>query len=197
MKKRIVPHQFPIYELGSRVLRETAQPITEFGSETVQLALDLLHTCRAVGGMGLAAPQIGISKRMIVVSSEPNERYPDAPKMQPVVMVNPLIVKRSNAELQDGWEGCLSIPGLRGSIPRPPWVKVTYHSPSGEFVEKKFAGFIARIIQHEIDHLDGKLFIDRVIAWCGNNSSHHLITDKVYFQMLAEQRKKKKSRHSS
>ncbi|MDI9811246.1 peptide deformylase, partial [Acinetobacter baumannii] len=112
-------------------------------------------------GVGIAAPQVYISKRVIIVASRPNPRYPDAPEMNAVVMVNPEILEFSS-ETCLGEEGCLSVPDERGQVERAEMVKVKYLTLQGEAVETIFHGFPARIVQHEVDHLNGILFVERI-----------------------------------
>lgn len=114
-------------------------------------------------GVGIAAPQVYVSKRVIIVASRPNPRYPDAPEMDAVVMVNPEILEFSKATCF-GEEGCLSVPNERGQVERVQAVKVRYRTLQGEVVETRFEGFPARIVQHEVDHLNGVLFVERLIA---------------------------------
>ncbi|MEG0347716.1 MAG: peptide deformylase, partial [Acinetobacter sp.] len=114
-------------------------------------------------GVGIAAPQVYISKRVIIVASRPNLRYPDAPEMDAVVMVNPEILEFSQATTL-GEEGCLSVPNERGQVQRAQSIKVLYHTLTGEVMESTFEGFPARIVQHEIDHLNGILFVDHLSA---------------------------------
>ena len=150
-----------ILQWGHPLLRQPAQPVRDVADPQVQqLARDLVDVCRAAQGVGLAAPQIGVSLQMLVVASRPNPRYPDAPLMEPLVMINPELM----AQAQDrvwGWEGCLSVPQQRGLVARAPWVQVQYINLQGEVVTQEFTGFVARIVQHEWDHLQGTLFLDR------------------------------------
>lgn len=130
-------------------------------------------------GVGIAAPQIGVSQQIMIIASRPNGRYPDAPLMEPLVMFNPKPVSYAG----DGvamWEGCLSVPGLRGKVTRPSAVDVEYLNENGHPDRLSLSGFPARIFQHEYDHLIGKTFVDRVA------SVTDLVTDKVYFQLMAQ-----------
>lgn len=130
-------------------------------------------------GVGIAAPQIGVSQQIMIIASRPNERYPDAPLMEPLVMFNPKPVSYAG----DGvamWEGCLSVPGLRGKVTRPSAVDVEYLNENGHPDRLSLSGFPARIFQHEYDHLIGKTFVDRVA------SVTDLVTDNVYFQLMAQ-----------
>jgi peptide deformylase len=148
--------------LGHPVLRERAHPIVRVPDPALSLlAEDLLATLEASGGVGIAAPQVFVSTRVIVVASRPNARYPKAPLMEPVVMVNPELLWASD-EQEEGWEGCLSIPGLRGLVPRAAKVALRYLDLDGGTKDLELQGFPARIFQHEHDHLEGLFFTDRM-----------------------------------
>jgi peptide deformylase len=148
--------------LGHPVLRQRAElvalPVSESHRE---VAADLLATLREADGVGIAAPQVYESSRIFVVASRPNPRYPKAPVMEPEVVINPTILEMSEEIVKD-WEGCLSIPGIRGCVPRHRSIRVTYRTLSGEEVEKSFTDFVARVFQHEYDHLEGIVFFDRL-----------------------------------
>ncbi|MDD5113453.1 MAG: peptide deformylase [Methylobacter sp.] len=151
-----------IAQLGAKVLRQTANVVADIGSiDARQLIEDMLSTLASTQGVGLAAPQIGVSKQVIVVASRPTSRYPKAPFMEPTIMINPLFVNSSDAQ-EKGWEGCLSIPGIRALVPRYKYISVQYANEQGFHVELELNGFIARVFQHEYDHLIGKVFLDRV-----------------------------------
>ena len=156
----------PVAQRGEEVLRLKAARVadTECNSDwLMQLASVMLATMLERNGVGIAAPQVYISKRVIIVASRPNLRYPDAPEMDAVVMVNPEILEFSQATSL-GDEGCLSVPNERGQVQRAQSIKVVYHTLTGEVLESIFEGFPARIVQHEIDHLNGVLFVDRLTA---------------------------------
>ncbi|MBJ9986396.1 peptide deformylase [Acinetobacter sp. S40] len=155
----------PVAQRGEAVLTIQAASVadSEFNSEwLMQLAAAMHNTMLQRNGVGIAAPQVYISKRIIIVASRPNLRYPDAPEMDAVVMVNPEILEFSH-ETCLGEEGCLSVPNARGEVERAYSVKVRYQSLQGEWYETNYAGFPARIVQHEVDHLNGILFVERVI----------------------------------
>lgn len=136
--------------------------VNEFGSNWLKaLAQAMNETMLQRNGVGIAAPQVYVSKRVIIVASRPNIRYPDAPEMDAVVMVNPLILEKSKSQIL-GEEGCLSVPNERGQVARAEHIKVRYHTLEGECIETEFSGFPARIVQHEVDHLDGILFVERI-----------------------------------
>jgi peptide deformylase len=151
-----------ILQIGHPQLRHLAQPITNFADDSLQTMIDqaLIQLIQA-GGVGIAAPQVGDGRSWCIVASHPSLRYPDAPYMAPLVMLNPRIVDRSETE-DCGWEGCLSVPGLRGLISRSTSVQVAYHNRDGQSRTETFEGFVARIVQHECDHLQGVIFLDRV-----------------------------------
>lgn len=156
----------PVAQRGEEILKIKAAAVAhgEFNSEwLLQLASAMHATMLERNGVGIAAPQVYISKRVIIVASRANPRYPDAPEMDPVVMVNPEILEFSQATCL-GEEGCLSVPNERGEVERAQAVKVRYYTLQGEVVETNFEGFPARIVQHEVDHLDGVLFVDRLSA---------------------------------
>ena len=156
----------PVAQRGEDILRLKAARVAdvEFNSDwLMQLASAMIATMLERSGVGIAAPQVYISKRVIIVASRPNLRYPDAPEMDAVVMVNPEILEFSQATTL-GEEGCLSVPNERGQVQRAQSIKVLYHTLTGEVMESTFEGFPARIVQHEIDHLNGILFVDRLSA---------------------------------
>jgi peptide deformylase len=138
----------------------------------------MLATLRDAGGVGIAAPQVYEPHAIFMVASRPNPRYPDAPNMEPEVVINPEIVERS-AELVKGWEGCLSIPGIRGEVARHRTIRARYQTPAGLVVEREFHDFVARIFQHEDDHLHGTVFLDRL------ESTRDVITEKEYQKRVA------------
>lgn len=149
-----------ILELGHPLLREQTKPVSHiYSAETQQLLDDLLAFVAQKQGMGIAAPQVGISKQIFIMCSHPNQRYPNAPEMPPTCVINPEILSLDGPTEKD-WEGCLSIPGLRALVPRAETVQVRYFTRNGEQVETTYHGFLARLFQHEFDHLQGRLFID-------------------------------------
>jgi len=168
----------PIAQLGHPVLRQLASPIQDFTDpELASLIEDLLETMESSGGVGIAAPQVFLPLRVIVVASRPNARYPQAPLMEPLVLVNPELVWASGQQ-EEGWEGCLSIPGIRGLVPRAVGVRVSYRTPEGESRGLDLEGFPARIFQHELDHLDGLVFLDRI------ENNRNLISDAEYLRQF-------------
>ena len=149
--------------MGDARLLRVAQPVEVFDSDALHLLVrDMLEVMQAADGAGLAAPQIGVDLQVVVFGSAAiNPRYPDAPPVPRTVLCNPLITPLGD-ELEDGWEGCLSVPGLRGVVPR--WRRIRYSGfdPYGDPIEREAEGFHARVVQHECDHLIGKLYPMRV-----------------------------------
>lgn len=154
------PEPLPIAQLGNPILRQLAEPIVDPTAEWVQSLADrMIEHIQTVNAVGLAAPQVCQLYALMVIASHPNDRYPDAPQMDPLVLINPTVVDQSETLIKD-WEGCLSIPQLRGQIKRCQWVEVTYSDRSGQTQQTRFEDFVARIFQHEYDHLTGKFFLD-------------------------------------
>ena len=154
----------PVAQRGDVILTLKAASVaeSEFNSAWLnELAAAMQATMLERNGVGIAAPQIYVSKRVIIVASRPNPRYPDAPEMDAVVMVNPEILEQSDVTVL-GEEGCLSVPNERGQVQRAQSIKVLYHTLTGELMESIFEGFPARIVQHEVDHLNGVLFVEKM-----------------------------------
>jgi peptide deformylase len=124
-------------------------------------------------GVGIAAPQVGESVRLLIVASRPNLRYPNAPTMAPIAMINPRLVSHGG-NIEKGWEGCLSVPGIRGLVPRYKTIDVSYTGRDGKQYHQTLTDLVARIFQHELDHLDGKVFLDRV------ETTHDLMTEQEF-----------------
>lgn len=151
-----------ILQMDSPILREIAEEVKDIQSQEIQNLIDeLLRLTIESHGVGIAAPQIGIKKRVIVVASHPNLRYPNAPFMSPIAMINPVIVNHSQ-EMVVREEGCLSVKQIRGEVARYRDIEVEYFTRDGQWQRKQYNNFIARIIQHELDHLNGILFVDHV-----------------------------------
>lgn len=147
-----------IYTMDDPILRRKARKVRLFNGARQTLIDDMVETMQ-IDGVGLAAPQIGVSERIVVVQMPEEHEDPDAGKL--FVLVNPEIVSRSEEE-EPADEGCLSIPGILGTVSRPTAIRIKAQNPKGRPLKLKAEGYLARIIQHEIDHLDGVLFIDRV-----------------------------------
>lgn len=153
----------PILKMGDARLLRHAQPVRTFDSDVLhRLVQDMMDTMQAADGAGLAAPQIGVDLQVVIFGSGAvNPRYPDAPPVPRTVLCNPVITPLSD-EQEDGWEGCLSVPGLRGLVPRWRHIRYSGFDPYGEPIEREAEGFHARVVQHECDHLIGKLYPMRV-----------------------------------
>lgn len=164
-----------IAQIGESVLRDRATPVTTIDRQLVE---SLIATAIANNGVGIAAPQIANSQRLFIVTSHPSDRYPNAPTMQPTAMINPKIISHGTQTVKD-WEGCLSVPNVRGLVPRYQEIKVEYTTIDGEAKQDVLTDFIARIFQHELDHLDGILFVDRV------ESKEDLYTETEYLIKVA------------
>jgi len=151
-----------IAQLGAKVLRLQAEPIADLNSsETQQLIKKLQDTLATTEGVGIAAPQISMSKQVIIIASRPTLRYPQAPLMEPTVMINPSFTALSEVKEKD-WEGCLSIPGIRARVPRYKKIQVKYLDHLGIVIDIVLEDFVARVFQHEFDHLLGKVYLDRL-----------------------------------
>lgn len=154
----------PVAQRGERILTLTAAEVAqaELNSPWLKELAAAMHTTMLErNGVGIAAPQVYVSKRVIIVASRPNPRYPDAPEMDALVMVNPEILEKSELTVL-GEEGCLSVPDERGQVARAQTIQLRYFTLEGVAVEMSLSGFPARIVQHEVDHLDGILFVERI-----------------------------------
>jgi peptide deformylase len=151
-----------ILKMGDPRLLRVAPPVTEFDTpELHALIADMFDTMAAANGAGLAAPQIGVDLQVVIFGFDHNERYPDAPPVPRTVLINPTITPIGNEE-EDGWEGCLSVPGLRGIVPRHFRVRYAGFDPQGRPIDREAEGFHARVVQHECDHLVGRLYPTRM-----------------------------------
>jgi peptide deformylase len=148
-----------ILKMGDPRLLRVAQPVTEFDTDALHLLItDLLDTMHAANGAGLAAPQMGVDLQLVIFGTrDANPRYPDRPLVPPTVLINPVITPTS-AEEESDWEGCLSVPGLRGEVPRWRNIRYTGFDQYGDPIDRTVDGFHARVVQHECDHLLGKLY---------------------------------------
>lgn len=176
--EHVMPILRQIAQLGQPVLRKTAGKVADPASPAVQALIeDMLVTVAEANGVGIAAPQVYEPFSLFIVASRPSPRYPDTPQMEPTAMINPEIVWMSD-DTEKGWEGCLSIPGLRGLVPRRRRIGVRYLTRSGEMREDEYSDFLARVFQHEFDHLQGMVFVDRV------ESTRDLVTEKEYQRLI-------------
>jgi peptide deformylase len=152
-----------ILKMGDPRLLRIAQPVAAFDTDELHLLVqDMFETMLAVNGAGLAAPQIGIDQQLVIFGADTvNARYPDAPAVPRTVLINPVITPLGD-EVDEGWEGCLSVPGLRGVVPRFAHIRYRGFDLFGEPIDRIVSGFHARVVQHEVDHLLGKLYPMRV-----------------------------------
>jgi peptide deformylase len=152
-----------ILKMGDPRLLRVAKPVEEFGTPALRtLIADMFETMHAVSGAGLAAPQIGVDLALVIFGfPKNNQRYPDAPPVPETVLINPIVTPLGDEE-EEGWEGCLSVPGLRGMVPRLAHIRYTGFDPEGAPIDREAEGFHARVVQHECDHLIGKLYPMRV-----------------------------------
>lgn len=152
----------PVLRMGDSRLAQPAQPIAQFGTaELHALIADMLDTMEAEDGAGLAAPQIGEPWRVVVFGVDHNPRYPDAEAIPLTVLINPQLAALSVVQ-EEAWEGCLSVPGMRGWVPRYARIRYTGFDPTGQLIEQEAEHFHARVVQHECDHLDGILYPQRI-----------------------------------
>ncbi len=151
-----------ILKMGDARLLRVAKPVEQFGTAALQVLIaDMFDTMHTARGVGLAAPQIGVDLALAIFGFEHNERYPDAPSVPQTVLLNPIIEPLSSEE-EDGWEGCLSVPGMRGVVPRFTRIRYRGFDPNGKPIDREVEGFHARVVQHECDHLIGKLYPMRI-----------------------------------
>jgi len=151
-----------ILKMGDPRLLRVAQPVLQFGTpELTELIADMFETMEAAQGAGLAAPQIGVDLQLVIFGFSRNARYPEAPPVSHTVLINPVITPLSDEQV-DGWEGCLSVPGLRGLVPRLARIRYRGFDPLGQPIEREADGFHARVVQHECDHLIGRLYPTRM-----------------------------------
>ena len=151
-----------VLKMGDPRLLAPAQPVEDFASlELAQLIVDMHDTMRALNGAGLAAPQIGVGLQVVMFEVSANPRYPDAESVPFTVLVNPVLTPLSD-DLEDAWEGCLSVPGMRGRVPRHTSLRYQGFDAAGQPIDRSVSGFHARVVQHEVDHLHGILYPMRI-----------------------------------
>jgi peptide deformylase len=150
-----------VLKMGEPLLRAVAAPVTRFDPELAALVADMDDTMRELHGAGIAAPQIGVSLRVVIFELKDNPRYPHLAPVPYTVLVNPTLTPL-DAEEDEGWEGCLSVPGMRGLVPRFRRLRYQGFDAGGARIDRTVEGFHARVVQHEVDHLDGILFPQRV-----------------------------------
>lgn len=169
-----------IAQLGNPVLRLIAEVIDDIHAiQHHELMNSLRNTLANTQGVGIAAPQISISKRLIIIASRPNARYPNASLMSPTLMINPSFQPLSDKKEKD-WEGCLSIPSIRALVPRYTDIQINYDDDHGHHQQSVLTGFMARIFQHEVDHLEGMVYLDRV------ETPRDIISENEYFKQMAK-----------
>lgn len=151
-----------ILKMGDPRLLRVAKQVEQFGTPALRALIDdMFDTMEHAHGVGLAAPQIGVDLSVVVFGVSSSERYPEAPAVPRTILLNPQIEVLSDTE-EDGWEGCLSVPGLRGLVPRATRIRYSGFDPDGRVIEREAEGFHARVVQHECDHLIGKLYPMRI-----------------------------------
>lgn len=152
-----------VLKMGHPLLRAVAAPVDRFDTpELHELVTDMDDTMRALSGAGIAAPQIGVSLRVVIFEVLENPRYPHVRPVPYTVLVNPVLTPLGD-EMDEGWEGCLSVPGLRGLVPRYRRLRYQGRDLNGEVIDRTVQGFHARVVQHEVDHLDGILYPQRLV----------------------------------
>jgi peptide deformylase len=151
----------PVLKMGEPLLRQVALPVSRFDAQLAALVADMDDTMRHLSGAGIAAPQIGVSARVVIFELQDNPRYPHISPVPYTVLVNPTLTALTQEE-SEGWEGCLSVPGMRGLVPRITRVRYQGFDLNGAPIDRTVEGFHARVVQHEVDHLDGILFPQRV-----------------------------------
>lgn len=152
----------PILKMGDPRLLKIARPVERFDTpELHALIANMFQTMASAGGVGLAAPQIGVDLQLVIFGFDNSDRYPDAPPVPRTILLNPVIDPLSD-EMEDGWEGCLSVPGLRGVVPRHRAIRYRGFDPQGQPIDREAEGFHARVVQHECDHLIGRLYPSRI-----------------------------------
>ncbi|MEB3309070.1 MAG: peptide deformylase [Snowella sp.] len=167
-----------IAQWGHSILSQTANPIVEVSQKEIQTLIhSLIATTHQANGVGIAAPQVFQSHRLFIMASRPTPRYPHAPVMEPTAVINPRILDCSTESVKD-WEGCLSVTGWRGLVPRYQAIAVEYTDQWGNLRQQELTGFVARIFQHELDHLNGLVFLDRL------DDPQDLYTEEVYQKIL-------------
>ena len=152
----------PVLRMGEPLLFAKAEPVAEFNTPELNVLIQDMHdTMAQMNGAGIAAPQIGVSLRVVIFGVGSNPRYPDAEQVPYTVLINPVLSPLGDA-MEDGWEGCLSVPGMRGVVPRYTRLHYTGFDQFGQPIDRLVSGFHARVVQHECDHLDGILYPMRI-----------------------------------
>jgi len=168
-----------VLQLGNPLLRQIATPVTVFNSPEFLDCLSSMQTLMESGnGVGIAAPQIGVAMQIVIVASRPTNRYPDAPEMPATILCNPQL-EILNPTLVKGWEGCLSVPGIRALVPRYQAIRVRFQDREGKSQQIDLKDFPARVFQHEFDHLQGLVYLDRI------ESSRDIVAESEYLKLIA------------
>jgi len=171
-----------IVQLGDEVLRREAQFVDDFNAPKFHALIATMHAMLLeANGVGIAAPQLGASQQIVIIACRPTPRYPLAPVMAPIVMVNPSFTLLDASRHKD-WEGCLSVPGIRALVPRFRAIKVSYQDPQGERQEIDLEDFPARVFQHEFDHLQGLVYLDRV------ENNRDIVAESEFFKLIAAEK---------
>lgn len=175
-----------IVELGNKILRTKAKSFSarEIRSKSLQSFINkLIHTCDRSSGVGIAAPQVNIGKQLFILWSRTTKKRKGVPTLGPIAIINPKILSTSKKKVK-GWEGCLSIPGIRGLVPRYEWIDVEFVTREGEKVRMTLESFPARIFQHEFDHLHGVVFLDRT-------NPKDLVTEREYQKIIKKSKQQR------
>ena len=177
-EEEIMATKRDLIAVGHPLLRQIAAPVRDVLDPHLQRLIDdLIVTAHEANGVGIAAPQIACSERLFIVASRPSLRYPRAPQMEPTAMLNPKLLAHGEVQVE-GWEGCLSVPGMRGLVSRYETIEVEFIGRDGSLHRRQLTDFVARIFQHELDHLDGIVFLDRV------GGKDDLLSERDYLEML-------------
>jgi peptide deformylase len=169
-----------ILKMGDPRLLRIAAPVPDgmFGSAELNALIgDMFDTMHAAGGVGLAAPQIGVDLQLVIFGFERSERYPEAPPVPRTILINPQITPLSQ-DMEEGWEGCLSVPGLRGAVNRFSLIRYQGLDPAGALIDRTAEGFHARVVQHECDHLIGRLYPSRITDFAKFGFTEVLFPDR-------------------
>ena len=168
-----------LVQLGNPLLRKPAEPVTEFkNSEFLDCLINMQNIMETGKGVGIAAPQIGISQQIVIVASRPTNRYPHAPEMPATIMCNPQLEILDPTLIKD-WEGCLSVPGIRALVPRHQAIRIRFQDRDGNPQQTDLTGFPARVFQHEFDHLQGMVYLDRI------ETTTDIIAESEYLKLIA------------
>jgi len=151
-----------VLKMGHEILNHQSKPVINFNDPMlVNIIQNMIDTMNANGGVGIAAPQVGYDLRIVIFGFDKNPRYPDEKPVPLTILLNPEI-KTLSDELEDGWEGCLSVPGLRGLVPRHKFISYSGYDHMGKKIQRDVDGFHARVVQHELDHLNGILYPEKI-----------------------------------